>query len=493
MKSCKTLIGAWIFGVCAARGVTLQEVIVRSPAYQNGSELQELLGDLMGEEIDGRLLQRVLDEISRYYRARGYNSAEAFYPEQTADDGRLVVEIAHPRMEEVRIGNEAGLNGYAMDLLFDGFHRYEQGYFSERELTGRLYRLGDLGMFGVDAAFERAGEANNVNLKLDLYKVRPVSFAVFADNHGTEASGRYRAGGQARFNNLTGSADSLSLFYARSSEAQNNFSLGYEIPVSARPAVAGASVCLSDYDLAGDYEILGAAGRALSFDLYLREPLVRERGAKLSFDLGARYRLLKDEFEAFDVEFKKHTWAGWLGLEGAGGTGRLAFSGRGRVTLGTLKNDDEWELYDEGGYALAAFDGTFSYSATAYLTLKNRLSMQLGSDNLESSERFIGGGARGVRAYDSNAVSGDSGILNSAMLQYRPVDGCDLAFAPHFDAAYVKSAAASGEKLFGAGLAVGYRLRGFFIDGSLDFPVGRNPTASGDDFKVFLSAGYNYV
>ena len=76
-------------------------------------------------------------------------------------------------------------------------------------------------------------------------------------------------------NNLTGSADALSLFVARSQESQDNFNLSYEIPVSSHPTILGTSLCLSDYELADEYKILGAQGKSLTYDIYVKEPLLR--------------------------------------------------------------------------------------------------------------------------------------------------------------------------------------------------------------------------
>lgn len=472
---------------------TLHSVSVHSNAYQNKEAINAILSPYMGKEIDIKLLQTILNEVSRYYHNIGYTSSQAFYPDQSTVSGDLLIEIAHPRLSNLNFKNLASLNSFAMSTLFNGLKSYQGQYFSEEDLTNQLYKLNDLGQFSLLGSYSAGAQNDSVDLNLTIDPVRKLNFVVFADNYGTKSSGRIRGGTQINVNNLTGSADVLSFFYARSQEKQNNFNLSYEIPVSSHPTVLGTSLCLSDYELAGEYKVLGAQGKSLNYDIYLREPVFRNHNTKINVTGGARYRRISDEFKTFDVEFKKHSFAGFLSAESLYAKNKVELSGKLSFTVGHLENDDEWELYDDSGFSLTNFEGMIGYRCSKYVTLRDTVSFQIGSNDLESSERFIPAGAEHLSAYDSNILSGDSGILNSFAFEISPNPNFNLKISPHFDGAYVHSNGYDSEKIFGTGIKIDFKKDGFFINSSFDFPVGHKPTADTDDFKIFLRAGYHYA
>lgn len=486
-------LGLPILSLSVNAAPLLNSVVVHSKAYQNNPELQALLKPYIGQEINSKLLQNILDEISNYYQEKGFYSSQAYFPDQSTNKGVLTVEVAHPRLGEINVNNFSALNSYAEKLLFKSFNNYEDQYFDEEELQNHLYRLSDLNAFSLDASYTETKSPDTVALDLDISKIPPVNYLLFVDNYGTKASGKIRGGGQVQFNNITKSADTLSMFYARSNEKQNNFSLSYEIPVSSHPTLIGSSVCLSNYELGSKYKVLGAKGKALSYDIYLKEPLYRTSNSKLQLNLGAQYNKLSDEFEVFDLEFKKHSLLGYVSLNGAHNTNKLYLQGEIKSSIGKLNNDDDYKIYKEGGFSIFNFDGSIAYKYSEYLELKDNLIMQLGSKELESSERFIAGGAQRVSAYDSNVSSGDSGIFNSTILQVKPLRALDLFVSPHFDSAYVKSADCDSLKLFGAGLSLNFKHHGFFVNSSLDFPIGHLENVDEDNFKIFVRTGYVYA
>ena len=493
LKALILSLGLPILSLSVNASPLLNSVVVHSKAYQNNPELQALLRPYLGQEINAKLLQNILDEVSHYYQEKGFYSSQAYYPDQSTTQGVITVEVAHPRLGEVNINNLSTLNSYAEKLLFKSFNNFEEQYFDEEALQNHLYRLSDLNAFSLNASYAETKLDDTVSLDLDINKIKPVNYLLFVDNYGTKASGKIRGGGQVQFNNITKSADNLSLFYARSNEKQNNFSLSYEIPVSSHPTLLGSSVCLSNYELGSEYKVLGAKGKALSYDLYLKEPLYRSSNSKLQLTLGTEYNKLSDEFEVFDLEFKKHSLLGYLSLGGAHNANKIYLRGEIKTSLGNLKNDDDYKLYKEGGFSIFNFDGSLAYKYSDYVEFKDNLIMQLGSKELDSSERFIAGGAQRVSAYDSNVSSGDSGIFNSTILQLKPLKALDLFVSPHFDSAYVKSSDYDGLKLFGAGLSLNFKHQGFFVNSSLDFPIGHLENVDEDNFKIFVRTGYIYA
>ena len=83
----------------------LNSVSVHSKAYQNNEAINALISPYIGKEIDIKLLQKILSEVSRYYHDLGYISSQAFYPEQSTDKGDLLIEIAHPKLANLNLNN----------------------------------------------------------------------------------------------------------------------------------------------------------------------------------------------------------------------------------------------------------------------------------------------------------------------------------------------------------------------------------------------------
>lgn len=470
----------------------LNSVSVNSKAYQNKNAINAIIAPYLGKEIDIKLLQKILSEVNHYYHNLGYTSSQAFYPEQSTDKGNLIIEIAHPKLADLNLNNLVPLNSYAMSVLFNDLKSYQGQYFSEEELTSKLYKLNDLGQFALKGTYAQSPQPKSVDLNLTLDPVKKFNFIVFADNYGTKSSGQVRGGAQMQINNFTNSADTLSIFYARSQEKQNNFNLSYEIPISSHPTILGSSLCLSDYELSDEYKFLGAQGTSLNYELYLKEPLIRTSNLKLNLQAGCRYKNLSDEFANFDVEFKKHSLAGFIGCESIYIKNKISLESKITLTSGRLYNDDDWDLYEDSSFAITSFDGSFNYKCSPYVTIRDDLSLQIGSHDLESSERFVPVGADKLSAYDSNVISADSGIFNSTALEISPFKQLNLKISPHFDSAYAKGTDSS-EKLFGAGLRLDYQKGGFFINSSFDIPLGHKPYENVDDFKIFLRTGFNYA
>ena len=85
---------------------------------------------------------------------------------------------------------------------------------------------------------------------------------------------------------------------------------------------------------------------------------------------------------------------------------------------------------------IATFDATAIQTLDKHFDILLKASSQISSRNLDSSERFYLGGARGVRAYPQGEASGDEGILGSLELRYHTsVPG--LTVSTYYDAGHV--------------------------------------------------------
>lgn len=476
-----------------AQALHLEDIQVRSQGSVNPAKLKDVLKTFIGKNISAELLQQIIDEVSDYYRENGYPGSLAVIPEQTINRGILNVEVLTPHLNRVIIKNDRNyLRKGAEDRLFYRLKKLEDNALNLDEITSSLLKLSDLGSFDLKAEFNTDSENYLDNLHINIEPKNKIDFLTFSDNHGTNASGKYRLGGVVKVNSLTSNADNLSLFYARSSQKQNNYSLTYEFPLNSHPTVLGVNVCLSDYELGKEYAALGAKGTAQTYEMYLKEPVYRSDSAKIDFLLGARYRDLKDEFTNFDLKFKKHSTAAYGTLAFEHKDERFFSSGFAKATLGRLYADDDYDVIKEGFFAIGNFGLNVGYRFNEITVLELRNELQLSSSALEGSEQFSASGANAVSAYDPSTASGDFGALSSLSLSVSPFKSLNLSFKPHFDAAVVKSRNLEYVDIYGAGLSTELKYHGFFSSLDLSAAIGKKPYDDCDDGQIFFRVGYNF-
>ncbi|WP_295355364.1 hypothetical protein [uncultured Succinivibrio sp.] len=59
-----------------------------------------------------------------------------------------------------------------------------------------------------------------------------------------------------------------------------------------------------------------------------------------------------------------------------------------RFNYGQLKNDDEYNLYEDKSYFITTLDGSVSFDINKFFNISNSYSMQIASTSLDPSDRF---------------------------------------------------------------------------------------------------------
>jgi hemolysin activation/secretion protein len=115
-------------------------------------------------------------------------------------------------------------------------------------------------------------------------------------------------------------------------------------------------------------------------------------------------------------------------------------SGQAALTLGHQRNDEpalDAGPHRAGNYAkLTGFGfGTYALTRSGNLFLTGRVNSQFASRNLDSSEKLTAGGPDAVRAYRTDEVSFDDGVIvNAGLYQRIPVaTGHQLQFGVFTD------------------------------------------------------------
>ncbi|MGN0908213.1 MAG: POTRA domain-containing protein [Succinivibrio sp.] len=469
----------------ASRAVPLGGVSIHSEAVLDRKGVEEAVRPYIGREVDARLLQQILDEISRCYREGGYPASQAYIPEQVVQGGVISVTVLTPKTGRVLIENHAGLSKATSKRLLGQLREAGGRAANQKDLESRLLKLRDLGIFTPEAWYSRGKSDDSHDLNVIARPRRKIPFRFFVDNYGTKASGIWRGGVSGAVRNLTRNADTLSFLAAISDGRQADAALSYEIPVNDHPTVLGLGVAGTSYELSEEYEDLGAKGYAVSATAFASEPLYRSQSAKFSMRLEGRWRDLRDKLEAFGVEFHKNESSGALGADAAWRFKGFSAWGAFEARFGSIKCRDEYSLGQCGSFSTYRAAGSAQTVVAKDLSVRGDFAAQYSPDSLEGSLRFKGGGPGRVTAIRQSS-SGDCGAFASFSLPYSVSDG--LSVAPHLDVARTSSKGGDTATLSAFGLRLSADGQGFFLEA--DLASGRSSDESDDKASLLVSFGY---
>lgn len=398
------------------------------------SELLPLVADLVGREVGFTELEEAAARITRFYRENGYPVARAYLPAQNIREGVVEIAVLEGRFGKIEIRNGSRLRDSAVASRLEPL----QGrLIEERTLERRLLLLYDLPGAGEPKAALRPGaNVGESDLTLELGPAPLITGSVDADNHGNRFTGANRLSAQINLLSPTGSGDLLSVRATKGDPGLDYGRLSYQLPIGGDGLKVGAGYTQTEYRLGRQFSVLEADGEARTWNGYASYPFVRSRAFNLYGQAGFEKRDFEDRVGATATVTNRKAGVTTLGLsgdfrDGIGGGGVSVFSlvhGSGNLEIQSpvAKAIDDVTARSDGNYHKWNLNLLRLQTITDRLSLLLSYAGQKAGKNLDSSEKFVLGGAAGVRAYPSGEASGDSGYLLSAELRY----SLDLAGLP---------------------------------------------------------------
>lgn len=472
------------------------------------AQLQSRVASLVGQELTLADLEKVAAEISRFYRSNGYFVARAYLPAQEIKDG--VVEIA---VLEGRVGNvgvklkgDGRLSEFAVKRIIAGSAK-QGDVINESQLERGLLLANDLAGVSVDSTLIPGSSVGTSDLVVEARQTGSVSGGIDYDNFGNKFTGSSRVGASVNLNNSFG--DQVALRVMTSGSGLRYGRVSYLLPVGAAGTKLGAAYSVMDYKLEGAFSSVNGEGDAKIASLYAIHPFIRSRNNNLYGQLGYDSKNMVDKAGGATND-DKHDDLYMAGLSGdsrdsLGGGGINSYSATffsGKLDLGA--NPNYLGLDAKGPQTNGSFNKTdYSVSRVQRLTdefsLYTAFSGQFTSKNLDSSEKFVLGGAAGVRAYPQGEASGDQGQLLNLELR-RDLGGYaygNLQFLGFFDVGNIQlnrntwtnwqgtnSSLHNNYSLVGAGLGInlskagsGDNLGGYSVKAYLAAKIGTNQGA----------------
>lgn len=405
-------------------GIVIREIELRGVSIQTSSEFNSLLKPYIGAPMAMESLDQLTQTIHAWYRAQGW-LARAVLPSQDLSNGRVLVDVVESVFGGAEVFDPQGLlrNTQVPQKLVEA-HQKKDTPINLRNLEQASAALRDLS--GVESTIQlKPGAADGTTEAVVAITPKASSETqVNLDNLGSKATGEERLNASLRLNNLTRRGDTLTT-QALTSEGLDYLRLAYELPFTPGGWRFTTHLAHSEYELVSqEFETLGMKGPAQNAGLGLLVPVLRDSQDNITLRLGIDQNRFKNEAVGSVISRYR---SDVLGLQldgqhvdglGAGGQSQWAIA----VSRGELDLSDSPVTHQQGDASSAKTAGYFSkakasVSRRQWINPANAvlasLQGQWADKNLDGSEKFFLGGARGVRAYPTSEAAGSAGYLFS--------------------------------------------------------------------------------
>lgn len=391
------------------------------------SRAQALLPLLARYIGDGKTLIDLEDaakDVEVALQRQGLFLAQVFVPEQTLQDGVVVLQVLEGRIGQVTLRADDGVRVDAamMDRFLDPLRNHPV---ATRERVERaLFALGDLRGVEITSALEPGQRTGHADLTVRVAPGARAAFEAGFDNGGSIFTGRYRLTGSADWLSPTGRGDSLSIKALASTNGGVVFArAAWLTPVGSVGTKFGLAASALSYKLGSPvFEPLQASGTGQALGVQLLHPARRARNSNLFLQAGFDHRRFADDVDAIDLRSRKSV-ASYVSL-GAVGDFRDTLGGGGisnyavNLVTGRLsfKSADDIAV-DQASYQTAGSYAKLVLTASRLQALPNKdhlylsAQAQFAGKDLDSSEKQSLGGPSGVRAYPAPDTPSDSAVI----------------------------------------------------------------------------------
>ncbi|HYY62492.1 MAG TPA: ShlB/FhaC/HecB family hemolysin secretion/activation protein [Burkholderiales bacterium] len=406
--------------------VKVQQFTFTGNTLYSEAQLQPLVQEFIGKELDFEGLNEAATKVRAFYRARGYFLAQAYLPQQVIRNGSVEISIIEGRIGQIELDRRAGTriaDGLLAGIL--GTHLKQGEIITETGLERPLLIINDLPGAQVTSEIRPSRTIGAADLRVNVSQAGG-TFNGFldADNHGNRFTGEYRAGVNLNWNTPLGYGDQASFRGFVSDEGMWYTRFAYLIPVWYYGTRVGASWSKFEYRLAKDFANLNASGEGEVKSIYAFHPIVRTRNSNFIAQVSYEDKRLVDvirnpapgSLEQRDISDYKLGVVGDFrdGLFG-GGLNAYAFTfTRGELGIAppnVLQADQTTGHHTEGGFSKYNVDARRLQRITDSASLLLSASGQRATKNLASAEKFSLGGPNGVRAFPVGEATADIGLI----------------------------------------------------------------------------------
>ena len=370
-------------------------------------------------------LQQICDLIGEYYHVHGYPLVRAVVPKQTLNNGTVKIQVIEPKLESTSTNNPSNRNTRLINETLGGLAIDKNIRDSELERT--LLLLSDLPGTEIEASLKPGGQPGTTSLQIDVNDTLKVRSLVKLSNHGGESLNRERLTGIVQIQNPFNIGDQLDLSVITSGEPLGYGAIQYGAIINGQGTRISGGASHLEYKLGKDLKSLDAHGDVTTAYASISHPFIRSYDNNVNGQLTFNYNQFNDLIDSTNTENDRDINTVALSFSGRHNG---AFSPQGKSYWSTTLINGKLDINNAASLTqdrlTSNAQGSFSalkFSFDHIEPISNDSSVTFSFDaqqantNLDSSQKIVLGGPNSIRAYDSSAVSGDTGY--SASLSYQ--------------------------------------------------------------------------
>lgn len=471
-------------------------------------------------------LQMAANEVTQYYRSKGYILAQAYIPQQDVENGVVTIGILVGHLGKVSARNNTL---YSQQQLIKSIDYLAGATLQQQVMETTLLRLNDLPGFKAGGIFRPGSNIGEADLIINVIEEKQFEGQVVADNYGVDTTGKERLIASVAWNNVSGNGDKLSITALQTFNPTDSLygAIGYELPIFSPAFKMGINFSNNDYNIGQQgFSGLDLSGETQQATIFGQYSFVRSRNFNLNSTVSFSRKkaniealgldLGEDNLSVLELKLNYDSVDARLG----GGINRASISLSEGFDdfLGSMDSrGDGNSLRQDGSGQFAG--GDFSKINARYTRLQSitnnhalllRASGQASDDVLTSLEQFSLGGPNSVRAYPISEYVRDSGIFTSIeWVMNAPGFADKPAFADRnwgdvlqvsIFADYAEGklnkpnpATDSNIEISGAGVSFDLRISDqFFIRADIATPIGSRDASNGDNPQYWITSGFDF-
>lgn len=420
-------------GALAQSAKILRELVQRRDSGESTPEdidrLNKLVERLRDDEFNPGLtigqLQEIADDVTRYYRSKGFILAQAYLPAQTIQNGIVIVQVLEGTLSDIVV---EGNKRYSSEWIKEPFEELIGMPVVKQPLENALLRLTDypgLTAFGV---FRPGKDIGSAQLVLTVEKEKRAGVNIAVDNYGSEFTGEFRTLLGFEFNNLANIRDRFFGTVYKTFDPNNGLYgiLNYEVPVPNISNILGVKVSRNEFTMDATTASVAGEGDTTIGGLYWWYTFERSRKRnqylRINFDrkradveLEPIEEVARDDLAVLSLEYQYDS----ISPRTAGiNTGYFRYSHGFDGILGVPSDSEREKEFNIRLGSTAQFDKfDIGYMRIQSINPSNSLMVKLrgqySDDILVSLEQQALGGPDSVRAYPVARYLRDKGYYGS--------------------------------------------------------------------------------
>jgi hemolysin activation/secretion protein len=389
-------------------------------------EMDAIVSTYEGRSLTLLEIYEVADELTKYYRDKGYSVATVTVPAQKVSSGIVLLEVIEGRIGAVEI---AGNPIYKDHTIKSQVTNIQPGaIISEQYLERDLLRLNDLPGLTAKAVVKPGETFGDSDLVIQTEADRFEYTARF-NNYGRTSIGEWKVEGDLAINSPLGIGDRIDLGIVHAEGGMLDYFSGrYSAPLWNRGTRASVYFSRYDYSVDSDelprgFEGLDLSGDGDNFGINIFHPLIRSRDENLfvgvAFDRAITRQLtrsigLKEKADIglmrlSAIYSRVNANNSFTTLSGVFST-NFTENERNPITFRPENNAQTGKL---------ELQASHYHPFNDLWALSGKITLAGSIDPLVDVERFRIGGRESVRGYASSELSGDGGYVVNVEFQRR--------------------------------------------------------------------------